>query len=391
MKSKFRKEQYILQICSNATESWSFQVRIRLDDLDISKTFSERRYGTAKTAFDQAVIFRDRKLKEYRSGLVETEKRITLEQCFYESLDLFNLRYKTRRNHIAMYRKFIHSDMLLKDLNNAYAMKCMNKMTETCTDDRIQRAYSIFKDIDRTALYNNYYKSSHITYLKPPQSHKIQSFSDERITDKQTLIKVISLLQGELCDPYEKQQIPNILWTLYYTGCRPGEIFALNKKDVKNGWIYINKEIGSSADDENVLRPPKNKASYRKIPIAKELSQILENAAALHDREILFPDRNGRYYYSNLLTSKISHIIKRTGIKFSCYMLRHLFQTDLRYSGVDDKTIDVLVGHSNKKTIDIYTHTNDERLKNAIFLRKECVHLSNTDVDSTYDDKNALK
>lgn len=377
MKIRFRKERCIFQSYSEKTDTWSFQVKVRIDDFYASKTFNEKNYGSAKAAYNQAIIFRDRKIAEHMVGVHETERRISLDRCFEESLELFNLREKTKRNHITLYERYIKSDILIKDLNNAYAMKCMNKMTDTCSDDLIQRVYSIFKDIDRTALYNNYYNVSHITYLKPPKSHKIYQISDERITDKQTLAKVISILQDKICDPYEKETFSNILWTLYYTGCRPGEIFALDKKDVKNGWIYINKEIGSTTDDEYQLRPPKNRDSYRKIPVAPELEKLIKKQIKLQDKEILFPNRFGRYYNSNTFGTRISHYLKDTGIKFSCYMLRHLFQTDLRYSGVDDKTIDVLIGHSNKRTIDIYTHTNDERLKNAILLRKECVHLSN--------------
>lgn len=376
MKNRFKKERYIVQLYSDRSNSWSFQVRIRSDGFDYVKTFSEKKFGSAKAAYDQAIIDRNKVLYEMNDRSYTQKKDVSLEQCFYESLDLFNYRHKTRRNHISMFHRFIDTDMALEDLDNVFVMKCLNRMSATCSDDLIARVYCLFKDIDRTALYKGYYKYSHVNYIKLPQSQIIQSLANERITDKQTLIDVVSILQDKICNPYEKQQYSNFLWTMYYTGCRPGEVFALEKTDIRNGWIFITKEVGSSTEKGNCIRPPKTKESSRKIPIAEELKSILKSAADLSSCELLFPNLQGSHYNSNTVSTRINHCLKGTGISFSCYMLRHLFQTDLKYSGVDDKTIDVLVGHTNKKTLDVYIHTNDKRLQNAILIRKECVHSS---------------
>ena len=65
MKNKFKKEKYISQVYSENTDIWSFQVKIRKDNFKISKTFSEKDYGSAKAAFNQAIIFRDQQLYDF--------------------------------------------------------------------------------------------------------------------------------------------------------------------------------------------------------------------------------------------------------------------------------------------------------------------------------------
>lgn len=387
MKNKFKKEKYISQVYSENTDIWSFQVKIRKDNFKISKTFSEKDYGSAKAAFNQAIIFRDQQLYDFRNNITAANEMITLNECFEKSLDLFNYRMKTRKNQRSIYDRFIKKDLLVKDLNNAFALECLNKMTSDCNDDMIARAYTIFKNIDRTALFYNYYSVSHINYIKVPRSHKILTLRNERITDKQTLTKVISILRMKINDPYEKDLFENVLWTMYYTGCRPGEVFALTKKDFDKEWIYINKEVGSTTEDFNMIRMTKTKESTRKVPIANELMPFLLKAKKSSKSDLLFPNLHGQYYNSNIFGSRIKRNLKGSGIQFSCYMLRHLFQTDLKYSGVDDKTIDVLVGHVNKRTLDVYIHTNDDRLKKAIFLRKECVHSSTFCPENVLDDQ----
>ena len=60
--------------------------------------------------------------------------------------------------------------------------------------------------------------------------------------------------------------------------------------------------------------------------------------------------------------------VKKAGIKkeASVHTLRHSFANHMLESGIDIRYIQELLGHSNSKTTEIYTHVNNRDLKKII-------------------------
>jgi len=150
-----------------------------------------------------------------------------------------------------------------------------------------------------------------------------------------------------------------MLEVLYATGLRVSELVNLRH-------VQVNLNQG-------VLRILGKGNRERLIPLGEEAVRWLKNfmdgarADILLDRstDYLFPTRRG----DRMTRQAFWHIIKRYARKaavdrdLSPHTLRHAFATHLLNHGADLRVVQMLLGHSDLSTTQIYTHVARERLK----------------------------
>jgi len=150
-----------------------------------------------------------------------------------------------------------------------------------------------------------------------------------------------------------------MLEVLYATGLRVSELVSLRVDQVNT--------------TQGVLRVLGKGNRERLIPLGEEavrwLIAFLGNPRAeiLLDRstDYLFPTRRG----DRMTRQAFWHIIKRYARKASVnhdlspHTLRHAFATHLLNHGADLRVVQMLLGHSDLSTTQIYTHVARERMK----------------------------
>ena len=150
-----------------------------------------------------------------------------------------------------------------------------------------------------------------------------------------------------------------MLELLYATGLRVSELINL-----KQSQINFN---------QGVLRIVGKGDRERLIPLGEESQRWLRDFIDGPRMEILlerqtdylFPTRRG----DRMTRQAFWHIIKRyadkAGVrkKLSPHSLRHAFATHLLNRGADLRVVQLLLGHSDLSTTQIYTHVARERLK----------------------------
>ena len=364
---KFRQERYITQRFSNGR--YSFQVRIRTNDSDIVKTFAEKDYPNAKTAFETAVQFRDKTLYEIIQGTTMRSSNVTVGDMFQKFLETTPLSYQTKRKHKLLYDKYVtHKDVKMQKLTRADIVEDLNRMVDVASDWTISKVLTIWKnDIVLTALMDDIIYRDLTLGVKKPDSHLV-TVSKTHEVDRETLDRVEKLIIGSVQEPYNARIINFLLEILYYTGMRPAEALALTKQDIHDGFIFITKELGSNQEEDHVIRRCKTKDSVRSIPIHPKLKPIIEDLLDYAERDQLFLKWDCHYMDSTWVGNIIRRLCKKEGIEFNMYRLRHNMATNLVTRNVDQKTTIELLGHSNYDMSLYYASSNDELKEDAITL-----------------------
>ena len=150
-----------------------------------------------------------------------------------------------------------------------------------------------------------------------------------------------------------------MLEVLYATGLRVSELVGLTiqQLNLRQGVVRI---MGKGNKE-------------RLVPLGEEATQWLEQYLSASRNEILknvmsddlFPSKRGKA----MTRQTFWHMIKRYAViagivkDLSPHVLRHAFATHLINHGADLRVVQMLLGHSDISTTQIYTHVARERLK----------------------------
>ena len=171
--------------------------------------------------------------------------------------------------------------------------------------------------------------------------------------------KVEDLLSApEISDPLGFRD-RTMLEVLYATGLRVSELInlKLSQVNLNQGVVRI---VGKGDRERLIPLGEESMEWIAKFVQGARLEILLERQT-----DYLFPTRRG----DRMTRQAFWHIIKRyarkasIGKELSPHSLRHAFATHLLNNGADLRVVQMLLGHSDLSTTQIYTHVAQERLK----------------------------
>ncbi len=172
--------------------------------------------------------------------------------------------------------------------------------------------------------------------------------------------QVERLLQAPTVEEPIELRDKAMLEVLYATGLRVSELVGLTMSDVslRQGVVRV---IGKGNKER--LVPLGEEAIYWLEQYLTHGRPWLLNGQSL---DILFPSNRARQMTRQTFWHRIKHYAQLAGIdseKLSPHVLRHAFATHLLNHGADLRVVQMLLGHSDLSTTQIYTHVATERLR----------------------------
>lgn len=294
-----------------------------------------------------------------REGVVK-EATLRIQQCHFNAVskvDIGGVRF-------ADYRL---KDIKADDIRTVQKVLLANGNRTQTVNDKIAFISHIFND----AIKEQYISYNPCVVVKPlKRTEKPARETIHRaLTVEETAIFFEAAKNSYYYDVYRM---------LILTGMRIGELGALYTSDIYDNAIHIERTVTRQQDGSNKIGDnPKTWSGKRIIPMndaivaviehQKEINRMFDgNVRAIHDT--IFKARERGILLATPVDRDIKRICRRCGIDiFTAHAFRDTFATRAIEQGIDPRTIQELLGHSDYGlTMNLYGHVVDTTLENAM-------------------------
>ena len=283
------------------------------------------------------------------------EKKIKLFLEFLQSdKRLSNNTLQSYKRDILQYKNYVDTNKInylkvSKEDIKQYLMylQDMNKKTST-----ISRNLASIRSFYQFLLRNKKIKTDPTEGIQSP---KIEKKAPNILSSKEVEL----LLEQPNCIDLKGIRDKAMLEFAYATGMRVTEIISLDVDDVnlETGFVVC-----------------RNNGKQRSIPLGTLSLKALENYIK-DARPILIKDENNKALFVNINGRRLTRqgfwkIVKyykdqaHINKDITPHVLRHSFATHLLQNGADLKAIQVMLGHSDISSTQVYMQFQDESLKN---------------------------
>lgn len=294
-------------------------------------------------------------IKEYDYDLTLFIKYQIIRKIYFDDIEKFNTSFIPEKINEIFNVKFI-SSINIQDMY-AYLSFLDNERSDSAStrSRKISALKSFYKYLhNEIELIDNNITDK----LSNP---KIQKRQPVYLTLNETE-KLIDIIAMEKNDFLRDRDLA-IIFTFLTTGMRLSELVSINVSSIKYDHFNIigkgNKERTIYLTD-NCLRVIENYIKTRNDYLGDQKDKI----------DALFVSTRKKRISNRAVQSTIDKYLKKAGLDteiYSTHKLRHTAATLMyKYGNVDIRALKDILGHEDISTTQIYTHLDDEDLKNAI-------------------------
>ncbi len=173
---------------------------------------------------------------------------------------------------------------------------------------------------------------------------------------------------------------------LLETGLRVSELYGLtiNDIDLFSRRLYVRRQLCRTADQPYFVCPPKTESGIRTVPLSDKAFQAFQHTITNRSKPVveimvdgisgfLFLDSYGKpkvaIHLENYMRKMQERYQKLYGASLPTitpHVLRHTFCTNLQQAGLDPKSLQYVMGHSDPEiTMSLYTHSDYDFVEGA--------------------------
>ena len=285
-------------------------------------------------------------IKDYKSYL-KIERGLSLNSIVSYENDIISL-----KNYI-LDNKIKESPIeCTPDTLNSFIYNSSKKNSPRSQARKISGLKSFFKFL----VFEGYLKSSPMSNIESPKLGR-------KLPDILNVEEISQMINSINIKEKFGQRNKTIIEILYGTGIRVSELIELKISNIffKENLIRV---LGKGDKERFVpigLKAKKSIIDY--INNDRKYKKIEESS-----NDILVLSKYGKKITRHMIFTLIKNISKKSGItkKISPHTFRHSFASHLLKNGADLRTIQLILGHENITTTEIYTHLDSKHLLNVM-------------------------
>lgn len=359
-----------------------FRTRLKIATDNKGNPIYKNFYGKTKTEAEKS---KKEYIKALENGINPDLSTLSLERSMHTWLweieKHSGIKSSSFERYESVYRNYIEGTELgrlsVVDIKKIAIQKYYNELSKD------GKSYSQIYNLNKVLRKFFIYAESEAYIVKNPiKGLKISKDNEDDLEEEDIVIETFTREEVKtIVNSLDDVKLKYIVMFALLTGCRQGEILALEKSDIQNNAVKINKSVRNAKifdDEENYhyelkVTKPKTKHSRREVPLPDDLIPELKRLDLLVKKEqlklgpaytknnLLFPSLTGTHIDAHNLLTSWKRALKSAGIPYKKFhSLRHTYATRLFEKDTSIVTVSRLLGHSSTKTTEIYTHVLED-------------------------------
>ena len=258
--------------------------------------------------------------------------------------------------NLLRYIKKYKSKLSLTQCDTKFMQEFIYKISKNINSRSQARLLSSLKSFFNYLVFEGYNKTSPMELIESP---KIVN----KLPDVLSIEEIELLIKNSELSKNHGIRNSAILETLYGSGLRVSEL--------------INLKISDIHYDEKLLLIQGKGNKQRLVPLGtmceSKISNYVDNFRILkkikkNSNDIVFLNRNGKKLTRAMIFTIVKEAHRKSNIRktVSPHTFRHSFATHLLENGADLRSIQIMMGHENIITTEVYTHLDTKHLSKTL-------------------------